>query len=225
MEHEMPCTDSKPINVSHLFSKNYQINCDLVSLRPIMNKFLVVFLLLFSSCTSSTSKLFDHAIDLMTRNQFEEASTTFSNIIKKDTTFEAARLYRGLCLFQLKKYQLALDDFNYLIQQHPQESLLKNPVSQRVYGNRNHTRLEFFDPYFQRAVTRYFMDSLIFAKTDFEFVLKQSNRVSICRNYLANIYYLQGDLSNACNQIKLIENSKTSEKDLEIEKLKKLYCQ
>lgn len=190
-----------------------------------MHKFFLVFSLLFSSCTSSNSKLFDGAIDLMTKNQFEKASTTFSNVIKKDTTFEAAYLYRGLCLFQLKKYQLALDDFNYLIQRHPPESLRKSPVSQRVYGDINHTRLEFVDPYFQRAVTRYFMDSLNSAKTDFEFVLKQSNRVSVCRNYLANIYYLQGDLSNACNQINLIENSKTSDKDLEIEKLKKLYCQ
>lgn len=33
-----------------------------------------------------------------------------------DTSFEAAYLYRRLCLFQLAKYQSALDDLSYLIQ-------------------------------------------------------------------------------------------------------------
>lgn len=194
-----------------------------------MNKFflaILVYSLIFFSCTNSSPRLFDKAIDLMTRSRFEEASSIFSTIIKKDTAFEAAYLYRGLCLFQLKNYRSALNDFNYLIQRHPQKSLLKNHVSQRIFGDRNHTRLEYVDPYFQRAVTRYFMDSLNSAKADFEFVLKQSNRIATCRNYLANIYYLQGDLLNACNQIQLIENIKASDMDTaEIIKLKKLYCQ
>ena len=187
---------------------------------------ILIFSVLFFGCTSSTSSLFDKAIDLMATQHYEKASTIFSGAIKKDSTYEADYLYRGLCFQQIKKYQLALNDFDYLIERHSPKSFSINKVSQRVYGNKDSTRLEFIDAYFQRAVTRYFMDSLDSAKIDFEFVLTQSNRISKCRNYLADIYYQQGNLSEACNQIELINNIKTSEMDsLQIEKLKKIYCQ
>jgi tetratricopeptide (TPR) repeat protein len=220
----------KHFNVSSNYSrtKSSELTQHFCHFYLIMNRlYLITFILYaFFGCTNSPSTLFDKAIDLMATEHYEEASTSFSAAIKTDSTYEAAYLYRGLCFQQLKKYQLALNDFNYLIQRHSQKSLLINQASQRIYGDKNHTRLEFIDPYFQRGVTRYFMDSLNSAKTDFEFVLTKSNRISKCRNYLADIYYQQGNLSDACNQIELIENAKTSEMDsLQIEKLKKNYCQ
>jgi len=162
----------------------------------------------------------------MTKDKFTEASAIFSRVIENDPGFEAAYLYRGLCLMQLKKYKPALVDFSYLTARHSKASLKENPHSTRTYGNKNHTRMDFIDAYFQRGVTKYFMDSLISAKDDFEFVLSQSNRIATCRNYLANIYYLQGDLQNACSQIRMIERiSPKYFEEENIDQLKKIYCQ
>ena len=162
----------------------------------------------------------------MAKDKFLEASVVFSQLIENDHGFEAAYLYRGLCFIQLEKYKLALKDFNYLTERHPKASIKENLYSSRTYGSKNQTRMDFIDAYFQRGVTKYFMDSLISAKRDFEFVLSRSNRIPICRNYLANIYYLQGDHQNACAQIRMIKRMSPKYFEEEnIDYLKKLNCQ
>lgn len=55
---------------------------------------------------------YNEAVSLYEKNQFESALTKFNEVLKKESNNAFAYYYRGLVYDELKKYKLAVDDYN-----------------------------------------------------------------------------------------------------------------
>lgn len=55
---------------------------------------------------------YNEAVSLFEKNQFESALVKFNAVLKKETNNAFAYYYRGLTYDELKKYKLAIDDYN-----------------------------------------------------------------------------------------------------------------
>lgn len=62
------------------------------------------------------------------QKEYEQSQNTFEKILKIQNNDEEALLRHGMCALKLKRYDLVLDDFEYLLQlnpQHPKKALLE----------------------------------------------------------------------------------------------------
>ena len=55
---------------------------------------------------------YNDAVSLFEKNQFESALTKFNTVLKRETNNAFAYYYRGLTYDELKKYKLAIEDYN-----------------------------------------------------------------------------------------------------------------
>lgn len=55
---------------------------------------------------------YNDAVSLFEKNQFESALTKFNTVLKRETSNAFAYYYRGLTYDELKKYKLAIEDYN-----------------------------------------------------------------------------------------------------------------
>src|SRR5687767_14032826 len=139
-----------------------------------MTKLYLFFWLLLStsiSCTqqSSIESMLDKVDMLFVKKKYNEAVKAYTQVISQYPTVELAYFNRGKCLVNLKRYTEALEDFDFLLRN-------KQPPTGLTYApNRNSPNvdykekliIQYTEALFERAVAKYYMDSLQGSIDDF----------------------------------------------------------
>jgi tetratricopeptide (TPR) repeat protein len=180
-------------------------------------------MIVLASCKQSIKQLFAEADSYYKANQYEKSLETLNKILKRDSTNQLAYYYRGKCHFYLDNDKEALADFNKILSLQPVPDGLTFRLNRNspFVPDEEKYKIYYEEALFERAVTKYFMDSLKSAFHDFRDCISLSYEPkSDCYRYLGIIYidYRQND--KGCEMLK----KASLDGDTSATRLIKKYC-
>lgn len=166
----------------------------------------ILFTLCLFSCKPKIKELLTDAYDLETRDKHKEAIAVYNKIIDRDTTIQIAYYNRGICYYNLTEYGKALTDFTKVLamQPAPQPGIrFRINTASPFAPDEERWKVPYEDALYQRALTKYYMDSVKSAFEDFSDAKHHGySPQSACTRWLGTIYIQFGKKETGCGLLK-----------------------
>jgi len=144
-----------------------------------MNYKLTFFILLLvwslNSCSDTNGELIEKANQFVNNNNYEKAIEIYSNVIKRAPNLQAAYFGRGLTYLKTKNYKDALYDFNKVIELQSYGGFIVSFNKNTPHANEKiRAQVPHYEVVYQRALVKYYMDSLESSFMDFQNLAENS---------------------------------------------------
>lgn len=169
-------------------------------MKDIIKVKIITFFLLFISCKQNNEQLLHSASDLQKKQKYNEAIQTLNKVIANNSNLQSAYYNRGLVYIEMKQYSEALADFDKVItlQTHGNARITYNPNAPFA-SEEIRFQIPYDDALYNRAIAKYFMDSLKSSFIDFQDLLDRNYERSNCLLWQGMIYIQNGNHEKACS--------------------------
>lgn len=165
--------------------------------RPLFT--ILSFSLLLISCSATTEELFDKGSNLLDKKKYADAIEIYSQIINRNPKLQQSYYERGICYAALKKYETALADFNKVINMQPGGPIrLTYNKNSPFLGEEEKFSIPYNDALYQRAITKYDMDSLKSSYHDFSILVAENYEKNNCLLWQGSIWLKAGKKDSGC---------------------------
>jgi tetratricopeptide (TPR) repeat protein len=183
---------------------------------------------LFLACSPSTEQLIEEGNTLVHQQKYEEAIATYTKIIRRTNKLQLPYYDRGIAYLSSKQYPKALWDFNRVIDLQGGENISITSNNQLPYASEEtNAQVPRFDVLYQRAQTKFYMDSLRSSFIDFQTLVDYDySEKSNCILWQGTILFKGGKPERACvyfNNAKAA--AQTREDSSDADDMIKLYCE
>ena len=168
--------------------------------NTVMSSFL---LLLIVSCSPSTEDLYDKAYKLRDEGKNKEAIGVFNRIIKRNSKLQDAFFEKGYCHLQDSNYTEALRFFEFVLKMkgvNENNSIIieMNPEGPFAREEDRH-QVPLNNIYYQMAVTKYNMDSLLPSYRLFKYCAQNNFNTGNCYLWQGLIWIRYDSTERACD--------------------------
>ena len=175
---------------------------------------LAIFL---PGCEPPVEQLFRLGDDYYNGKQYEKALEQYDRIIHHNGKIQQAYYDRALCYIELQKYPQALGDLNKLVGMQTQGDYII--TFNKNFPNASEEmqwQVDYHEVLFQRAIVRYYMDSLRSASADLQACIDNQYRAGTCTIWKGLLWLRAGEKEKGCALFQKVfqEATDSAEKDL-----------
>jgi tetratricopeptide (TPR) repeat protein len=161
--------------------------------------------------------MLNDALRLHKSGKYSEAIHLYNKILSRNARLQTVYFDRGLAYREQKRYGEALNDFNKIIE-------LKGPgpviveINENFRDNSEESRSEipYSDALYQRAQTKYLMDSLQSSFWDFQYLIDNNyEERSNCLLWQGDIYIRSGKKEKGCSMFQRAREVAKNNYDIE----------
>lgn len=182
---------------------------------------------IISACTLSNEELFDKAMNLSKQKKYDDAIKIYTQIIGRNDQLQLAYYNRGIDYLSKKNYTQALTDFNKVLS-------LQSVGNFRIKFNSNtpvaddvaRTQVPYNDALYQRAIVKYYMDSVRSSFIDFQSLIDDNDgQKSNCILWQGTLWIKVGKTEKACEYFQKAKKfANTTNDKQEADEMIKTYC-
>ncbi|MBL7731349.1 MAG: tetratricopeptide repeat protein [Chitinophagaceae bacterium] len=192
---------------------------------------IIITLFLLISCKQSNDQsndqLFEKAYSLGEENQYEKAVEIYSKLIQQNGKLQVVYYNRGFCYLNMKKYSMALADFNKVMELQTHNGMIITYNKDMPYADEEvKSQVPYYDALYKRAQVKYYMDSIKSSFIDFQ-VLVDNNyeEKSNCLTWQGTIWVRSGKNDKACEYFQRAKSFATNNEDRQdADEYIKKYC-
>lgn len=189
---------------------------------------IILFLLIaFCACKQSTESMLDDAFALVKEKKYNDAVNYYNKILNQTPDIQLAFYNRGICYSSLKKYTLALNDFNTVVDTHLTSGGFYIEYNKDLPTDdpKIEWQVPYLDALYQRAQVKYYMDSIASSLRDFQACINDYYEVSNCTLWQGILYIKSNKKEKACEYFnKALQLSTTTDDSTEAQKMLLQYC-
>ncbi len=189
---------------------------------------LIISLSFLSSCQPSNEELMDEAYGLCKQEKYDQAIETYTKVIMRNSKLQLAYYNRGYTYLRIKKYFLALADFNKIIAQQKVGDLVITYNKNGPFANEEaKSQVPYNDVLYQKAQTEYYLDSLKNSFLDFQTLIENNyEEKSNCTLWQGTIFVRIGKTEKGCGYFdKARQLALTDEDRSQADVMITTYCQ
>jgi len=184
---------------------------------------------LLNSCKQTNEQLFDKGYKLSKQKKYDKAIETYTEIIERNGKLQLAYYNRGFAYSAIKKYNRALDDFNKVmsLQTFGDSKIIFTLNQDSPFADEEaRAQVPYDDALYERALTKYSMDSLKSSFIDFQTLIDRGyHEKSNCILWQGTICARAGKLDKACDYFAKAKQSALSDDDnKDADEMIKTYC-
>lgn len=166
------------------------------------------------------------AVSLTEKKNYAKAIDIYTKVINNNNKIELAYFNRGRCYYYIDNYELAVKDFDTIIARKPTSGIVMtiNPDSPAA-SEEDRTKVSYNDAFYQRAIVKFYMDSIESSYQDFQALIDVNHEKVFCTIWQGDIWHIVGNDEKACRFMQRARRLAMSEEEIkEADKMIKEYC-
>ena len=188
--------------------------------------YTILLSIILVSCKQTNEELVNEGVHLAKQKKYKEAIKFYTKAINQNNKLQLAYYDRGFSFTGLKDYPNALNDFNKVLslQTHGDFIFTENPNSPFA-SEEARMQVPYNDALYQRALVKYYMDSIESSFHDFQKLINENYEKSNCLLWQGSLLIKNGNTKKACE---CFENAKqfaiNNDDTLQANEMIKIHC-
>lgn len=185
-------------------------------LKMKFNYLFIIFFGVLFGCKQSNEDILNEALRLQRSGKNSEAIRLYDKILSRNARLQVVYYNRGLVYREQKRYSDALNDFNTIIELKGSGPVIIE-INEKFRDNSEESRSEipYSDALYQRAQTKYLMDSLKSSFLDFQYLIDNDyEERSNCLLWQGDIYIRSGKKEKGCLMFQKAREIATNNEDV-----------